>query len=201
MKAGVINTHKLTNEAADRYIKALFNSIYKYLPVNLTDPILPELIDILKKRGATVIGFTARQRALLENTIDQLAKFKIRFSNITCLDIGIKHGLYTIGPQMEKGDAALKLLDLLKPKTFKHLVFFDDRQQNLISVKNKLFSNKQLISANYIQILNAIPFDSGLTFDSLCRFIESNQDNPDFKADVLNDSFTKEVYAKCQLKK
>lgn len=201
MKVGVINSHQLSNEAAGLYIEPLFNSIYKFLPVNLTDPMLPELIDILKKSGATVIGFTSRERALLDNTIAQLKQFNIKFSNVTCLDIGIKQGLYTIGTQMEKGDAAQKLLELLKPKKVKHLIFFDDRQKNLTSVKNKLFSNKQLISANYIQILNVIPFDSGLTFDSLCRFLENNQDNPDFKAYVNNDSFTKEVYAKCQLKK
>ncbi len=136
------------NEAAAR-VDVLLAAVYPRVPLALTDPRIPPVVDKLQQRGAKVIGMTSRGLGIKNVTLDQLREAQVVFSDTgeerwIPLDserrARVEKGVVFVSHGNRKGETLNALLKEQEGlfKGVSHIVMIDDKQKHLDDVTASL---------------------------------------------------------------
>lgn len=189
----------------------LLTEVYQRIPVILTDETLPESIETLKAKGATVIGMTARGKTLWDVTLKQLEKTAICFSDITAgKDIGLgdaqhiimRQGVVFATQSYSKGEVVSAMMRSgLLPEGLKRVVMVDDRQRHLNSVASavkKTSKRRILFTPVLCTYPNSVkPYNSEEATEQLQQFLDQWHKDPAIARLIQADPFTRQFLKRC----
>ncbi|MBN8827780.1 MAG: DUF2608 domain-containing protein [Sphingobacteriia bacterium] len=142
-----VETKNISRIEAVQYYMPLWEEAQHSIEVMLTDPLLPQLIDDLKEKGTKILGLTARRHNHAEVTLKQLDQVQIKFDNFlnftydsSKLLYPVEHveGIVFCSEYNTKGEVLKEVLKQNLQYAFKKLLFVDDLEYNIDSVKKHL---------------------------------------------------------------
>ncbi len=189
----------------------LLIEVYWRVPVILTDKTIPQNIEKLKERGATVIGMTAKGSTLWDVTLDQLKQTHVQFSDISVPDgfeiggnkrVVVKNGVVFVSHGNTKGEVVKALVNSeLVQENLNAIVMIDDRMGNLDSVAEVIRRNysKQV---HYTPVLCTYPnsvrkYNSSEAVEQLEVFLANWQKDSVIASLIKTDPFTRKFLKQC----
>ena len=139
LKKNGLSTHQANDLAVPCFLK-----LQDHLDTTLTEPNVPQVLRDLQKKGAKIVGLTARRKELDEVTFSKIKELDIHFDNDYLLKkdftqpypVKYKDGVLFAHDKNNKGVVLLEFLENIKPKhKFKKIIFVDDVMKNVENVK------------------------------------------------------------------
>ena len=200
---------KSKQEVAER-IDPLLVEVYRRVPVIPTDNKLPAIVEQLKSKGVTVLGFTARGRGINEVTLEQLDKTGIHFtdtgpSRFLPIDdkrsFRMERGVVFVSHGNRKGETLVSLLKkgvLAKPA---RVMLIDDRQRHLDDMAQALSGydariDFQPVLCSYLE--GKKPFAAQESERQLLDFLYQWRKDEVIGSVIRNDLFTQDFIKRCK---
>ena len=191
-------------------IDALLISVYERVPVTLTDPSLPSVLQKLISNGVTVIAMTSRGKRVREVTLEQLERVDIHFSNLGLPRwINLDHqrqfridanGTVFVSHGNKKGEVLIELIKKNVVKVPKQIYLIDDRERHLNDVGSALAANYPGIK--YTPVLCTFlagvkPYDSETAYVQLTEFLIEHRKDREIRQLLKEDPFTRSFTSHC----
>lgn len=187
----------------------LLTLVYERMPLQLTDPRLPEVIRQLKAKGVTVIGVTARGLALTDVTMKQLQTVGVEFTDTgpsqmlnmpNNKPVRIEHGVVMAGVTNKKGDVVKALLKNKVINQPDQIMLVDDRKKHLITVSDavrKYDPNMPHTSVLCTHVSEREAFNPEESEQQLLEFIYQWRNDKKLSNLVQRDAFSKRFLSHC----
>ncbi|AMO58321.1 hypothetical protein GZ77_21590 [Endozoicomonas montiporae] len=191
-------------------IDPLLSFVYSRVPVQLTDSILPEVIQQLNSQNVLVIGMTARGMPVADVTRSQLKEVGITFSDTGAERLIalpedrhfiVEHGVVMAGQGNKKGEVLTALINEKVLPVPEQVMLIDDRDRHLNTVRDALERFDPTITyrpvlCNYLKDkkrFNAIESEQQL-FDFLYQW----RDDKEVAHFVEQDAYSQGFIARCR---
>ncbi|MCY4330316.1 MAG: DUF2608 domain-containing protein [Endozoicomonadaceae bacterium] len=190
-------------------IRPLLMNVTNDLSYQLTDKLLPEVINELTRRGVTVVGLTAREKRFIPVTLKWLKQLNIQFSPVAEEAITdktfhspviVKQGVLFAGGN-KKGDIITALLRSKKIPQPEQILFMDDRADHVNSVDRALTAWDSKIKVSLVQCtypeVAFKPHNGELITKELLRHLADGYQNQNKTVAKLlqTDPYTRELIA------